>query len=72
MGGAYPCASASRTRTPRAGSFVSTASAPSAAEIAERFVSYESDEQWPDPALRQDYDAAYAAYRGHYAALYER
>lgn len=42
------------------------------AAVAERFVSYESDEQRPDPALRQDYDAAYAAYRGHYAALYER
>jgi xylulokinase len=39
-------------------------------EVAERFVAYEPDEEQPDLARRQDYDAAYEAYRGCYEALY--
>lgn len=40
------------------------------AEVAERFVAYEPDEQQPDPAQRPRYDAAYEAYRHYYEALY--
>lgn len=41
-----------------------------AAEVAEQFVAYEPGEQQPDAAQRPQYNAAYAAYRGSYEALY--
>jgi xylulokinase len=42
---------------------------PSIAEATEAFVSFEPDENQPDPAARDAYNAAYRRYRDVYAAL---
>jgi xylulokinase len=41
-----------------------------AEEVAARFVAYEPEEERPDPARMQLYDAAHEAYRSYYEALY--